>query len=72
VRIWLETTPADGAFFDPEHTFVPILFQIAFFLYPIEVIRPVKVEQCQSGIFPNISQAVMQGIIIVSVPRREG
>ena len=41
VRTWLGTTPADGAFFDPEHTFVPILFLIAFFLYPIEVIRPV-------------------------------
>jgi hypothetical protein len=38
----------------------------------VKVICPVKVEQCQGGIFPNICQAVMQGIIIVSVPRREG
>ena len=29
----------------------------------VEVIRPVKVEQCQGGIFPNICQAVMQGIM---------
>jgi AraC-like DNA-binding protein len=40
MRTWLETTTADGAFFEPEHTFVPILFQMTFFLYPLEVIRP--------------------------------
>ena len=40
MRTWQETTTADGAFFEPEHTFVPILMQITFFLYPLEVIRP--------------------------------
>ena len=40
MRTWQETTTADGAFFEPEHTFVPILIQMAFFLYPLEVIRP--------------------------------
>ena len=40
IRTWQETTTADGAFFEPEHTFVPILMQMTFFLYPLEVIRP--------------------------------
>ena len=39
-RTWTETTTADGAFFEPEHTFVPILMQMTFFLYPLEVMRP--------------------------------
>ena len=39
-RTWTETTTSDGAFFEPEHTFVPILMQMSFFLYPLEVIRP--------------------------------
>lgn len=40
IRTWTETTAADGAFFEPEHVFVPILIQMSFFLYPLEVIRP--------------------------------
>ena len=40
-RTWAETTTADSAFFDPEHTFVPLLMQMTFFLYPLEVINPV-------------------------------
>jgi AraC-like DNA-binding protein len=40
MRTWMGTTTADGAFFEPEHTFVPILMQMTFFLYPLEVIRP--------------------------------
>lgn len=40
IRTWLETATADGAFFQPEHIFVPILIQLTFFLYPLEVIRP--------------------------------
>ena len=40
-RTWDETTTSDGAFFEPEHTFVPLLMQMTFFLYPLEVIRPV-------------------------------
>ena len=39
-RTWTETTTADGAFFVPEHTFMPILFQMLYFFYPLEVIRP--------------------------------
>ena len=39
-RTWTETTTADGALFEAEHTFVPILMQMVFFLYPLEVIRP--------------------------------
>ena len=30
----------NGAFIEPEHTFVPILIQMTFFLYPLEVILP--------------------------------
>lgn len=40
-RTWAETTTADSAFLDPEHTFVPLLMQMTFFLYPLEVINPV-------------------------------
>ena len=40
IRIWQETTAVDGAFFAPEHTFVPIIIQMTFFLYPIELVRP--------------------------------
>ncbi len=39
-RTWAETTTADVAFFEPEHTFVPLLMQMTFFLYPLEVMRP--------------------------------
>ena len=40
MRTWQETTTSDGAFFEPEHTFVPFLMQMTFFLYPLELIRP--------------------------------
>lgn len=40
MRTWQHTTTVDGVFFDPEHVFVPILTQMTFFLYPLEVIRP--------------------------------
>ena len=39
-RTWAGTTTADGAFFEPEHTFMPLLAQMTFFLYPLEVIKP--------------------------------
>ena len=39
-RIWTDTTVPDGAFFVPEHTFVPLLVQMTYFLYPLEVIHP--------------------------------
>ena len=38
-RTWAGTTTADGAFLEPEHTFVPIFIQMCFFLYPLEVIQ---------------------------------
>lgn len=40
IRTWEGNTAIDGGFFEPEHTFMPILFQMAFFLYPLEVIQP--------------------------------
>lgn len=40
LRTWQETTTADGAYFEPEHTFIPVLIQMTFFLYPLEVIHP--------------------------------
>lgn len=40
MRTWQKTTTVDGAYLEPEHTFVPILIQTAFFFYPLEVIRP--------------------------------
>lgn len=39
-RTWAETTTADGALFEPEHTFIPLIAQMTFFLYPLEVIKP--------------------------------
>lgn len=39
-RTWTDTAAPDGAFFEPEHTFMPLLFQMTYFLYPLEVIRP--------------------------------
>ena len=39
-RTWADTAPTDATFFDPEHIFVPLLCQMTFFLYPLEVIRP--------------------------------
>ena len=39
-RTWAGTAPADATLFDPEHIFVPLLCQMTFFLYPLEVIRP--------------------------------
>lgn len=39
-RTLVGTTTADGTFFEPEHTFVPILCQMTFFFYPLEVMHP--------------------------------
>jgi methylphosphotriester-DNA--protein-cysteine methyltransferase len=39
-RTWAGTAPADATLFEPEHTFVPLLCQMTFFFYPLEVIRP--------------------------------
>ena len=42
-RTWAGTAPADATLFEPEHTFVPLLCQMTFFFYPLEVIRPTQV-----------------------------
>ena len=39
-RTWAETTAPDSTYFAPEHIFIPILCQMTFFLYPLEVIHP--------------------------------
>lgn len=39
-RTWAGTTTPDEALFEPEHIFIPILCQMTFFFYPLEVIRP--------------------------------
>ena len=39
-RTWNGTTTVEGAYFEPEHIFIPIFIQTLFFLYPLEVIRP--------------------------------
>ena len=39
-RTWAGTSTADGAFFEPEHIFIPLLAQMTYFLYPLEVIKP--------------------------------
>ncbi len=39
-RTWAGTAPADVTLFEPEHIFIPLLCQMTFFLYPLEVIRP--------------------------------
>ena len=39
-RTWAGSTTVDSAFFDPEHVFVPVLIQMAYFFYPLEVIKP--------------------------------
>lgn len=39
-RTWQKTTAADGAFLEPEHIFVPVIIQMTYFLYPLEVMRP--------------------------------
>jgi AraC-like DNA-binding protein len=41
LRTWMGTTVVDAGYLEPEHTFVPILSQVSFFLYPLEVMRSV-------------------------------
>ena len=39
-RTWAGSLTVDGAFLEPEHTFVPMFIQMIFFLYPLEVMKP--------------------------------
>ena len=41
-RTWAESMVVSGALLEPEHTFVPLLIQMAFFLYPLAMIRPMN------------------------------
>lgn len=52
-RTWAGTAPADATLFEPEHTFVPLLCQMTFFFYPLEVIRP------------TMSRAKLYGLLFV-------
>ena len=40
-RTWAETTAPDSTYFAPEHIFIPLLCQMTFFFYPLEVIHPI-------------------------------
>ena len=50
-RTWAESTVVYGAFLEPEHTFVPLLIQMAFFFYPLEIIRPLKLTKVYALLF---------------------
>ena len=50
-RTWAESTVVCGAFLEPEHTFVPLLVQMAFFFYPLEMIRPLKLTKVYALLF---------------------
>ena len=39
-RTWAETLVVDESYLEPEHIFMPIFLQLAFFLYPLEVVKP--------------------------------
>lgn len=41
-RTWAESTVVSGDLLEPEHTFVPLLIQMVFFFYPLEMIRPMN------------------------------
>ena len=41
-RVWMGALVVDEPFFEPEHIFMPIFLQLAFFLYPLEVVRPAR------------------------------
>ena len=50
-RTWAGSTVVSGAFLEPEHTFVPLLIQMAFFFYPLEIIRPMKLTKVYAFLF---------------------
>ena len=39
-RTWAEKLVIDEPYLEPEHIFMPIFLQLAFFLYPLEVVKP--------------------------------
>lgn len=50
-RTWAGSTVVSGAFLEPEHTFVPLLIQMVFFFYPLEMIRPLKLTKVYALLF---------------------
>lgn len=63
MRTWAQTTITDGAFFEPEHTFVPILIQMTYFFYPLEVIRPsVSKSRVYAALFAPLLLLVFTGM----------
>ena len=50
-RTWAGSTVVNGVFLEPEHIFVPILIQISFFFYPLEIIRPAKPTKVYALLF---------------------
>lgn len=64
------TTIANGKYLEQEHTFVPILSQMTFFLYPLETCTPHYKSyeglyaSLFSFVFPVLLQRLMYGIFI--------
>ena len=50
-RTWAESTVVSGALLEPEHTFVPLLIQMVFFFYPLEIIRPMHPTKVYALLF---------------------
>lgn len=63
-RTWIETTTAGGAFFEPEHTFVPIIIQMLYFLYPLEVIKPIVSRAKVIGGMVELIENENEGLIL--------
>lgn len=61
-RTWAGTTTADGAFLEPEHTFVPIFIQMCFFFYPLEVIKPSNRVRVYALLFTPLLLLVLIGM----------
>lgn len=64
------TTIANGKYLEQQYTFVPILSQMTFFLYPLEIMHPTYKSyeglytSLFSFVFPVLLQRLMYGILI--------
>ena len=67
-RTWNGSTTVDSTFFEPEHTFVPLFFQMLFFFYPLEVIRPTaSLSKVYTFLFgPLLLLAIISSYISIS------
>ena len=61
-RTWAETTAPDSTYFAPEHIFIPILCQMTFFFYPLEVIHPTNRTKVYTLLFTPLLMLVLIGI----------